>query len=142
MFEWLGNILGIGTEAMKGWQDRKTERVKAETAVAILNAQAQIEAAKAKVEAAKRGEQIEADYDTEAMKQMEHSWKDEYLCILISLPFILSFIPWFGLQDATKSGWEYLSMAPSWYQWTFIGVVSASFGTRWIVKYFNSKPGA
>lgn len=137
MLEWIGNLLGIGNEAMKGWQDRKTQRVKTETVVAILNAKAQIEAAKAKVDAAKRGEDIEADYDKTAMGAMEHSWKDEYLCILISIPFIMCFIP--GLQKYTEIGWDYLSKAPAWYQWSFVGIVSASFGTRWVVKYFNAK---
>lgn len=70
------------------------------------------------------------DYDIEALKQSERSWKDEYLTILLSLPFIGSFLP--VVQDYVVTGWGYLSQAPNWYQASFIGVIAATFGLRWL----------
>lgn len=74
------------------------------------------------------------DYDIEALKQSQTSWKDEYLTILMSLPFIASFLP--VIQDYVVSGWKYLALAPTWYQMSFIGVIAATFGLRWL---FNRK---
>ena len=68
------------------------------------------------------------DYDVEAQRQMQYSWKDEYLVIVLSLPFIFSFIP--VAQDYVITGWQYLQEAPDWYQWAWLGVISATFGLR------------
>lgn len=70
----------------------------------------------------------DVDYDIEAQRQMQYSWKDEYLVIIMSLPFIASFIP--KIQDYVAVGWTYISAAPDWYQWAFLGIISATFGLR------------
>jgi len=75
-------------------------------------------------------QQATTDYDIQALKQSERSWKDEYLTILLSLPVIGSFIP--GVQDSVVLGWDYLAKAPAWFQVAFIGVIAATFGLRWL----------
>ena len=70
------------------------------------------------------------DYDIEALNASTTSWKDEYLTILLSLPVIGSFVP--GVQDSMLHGWEYLDKAPVWFQTSFIGVIAAAFGLRWL----------
>jgi hypothetical protein len=72
------------------------------------------------------------DYDIEANKGMRYSWKDEYFVLILSFPFIGSFIP--HIQDYMLQGWEYLSKAPDWYRWAFLASLGASFGVRWGVK--------
>lgn len=74
------------------------------------------------------------DWDTEALRQTQYSWKDEYVVLVLTMPFIASFIP--GLQDHVIVGWEYVSKAPEWYQWSFMGAIAASLGIRWA---FNRK---
>jgi len=75
------------------------------------------------------------DYDIEALRQSQNSWKDEYLTILLSLPIIGSFFP--VVQDYVATGWTYVSQAPLWYQASFIGVIAASFGLRWLFSKYN-----
>jgi len=75
----------------------------------------------------------ELDYDIEAQRQMKYSWKDEYLVIVLTLPFIFSFIP--VAQDHVIIGWEYIAKAPDWYQWSFMGIIIATFGLRTMAKF-------
>ncbi|MDT9547700.1 MAG: hypothetical protein RI826_10255 [Chlorobium phaeovibrioides] len=82
-------------------------------------------------------QQATTDYDIQALKQSERSWKDEYLTILLSLPVIGSFIP--GVQDSVVLGWDYLAKAPVWFQVAFIGVIAATFGLRWLFGNVRAK---
>ncbi|KAA6233116.1 hypothetical protein FP507_08745 [Chlorobium phaeovibrioides] len=82
-------------------------------------------------------QQATTDYDIQALKQSERSWKDEYLTILLSLPVIGSFIP--GVQDSVVLGWDYLAKAPVWFQVAFIGVIAATFGLRWLFGNVRGK---
>jgi hypothetical protein len=70
------------------------------------------------------------NYDLAAMNAQVSSWKDEYLTILLSAPVIGSFVP--GVQDYVVRGWGYLDKAPLWFQTSFIGVIAATFGLRWL----------
>ena len=80
------------------------------------------------------------NYDIEAQRQMQYSWKDEYLMFVLSLPFIGNFIP--VVQDYVKVGWIYSAGAPQWYQWAFTGVICATFGLRgWKAFNWNSSTG-
>ena len=99
-----------------------------------IKAEGAVRKAEAKVEKEVRIIQNQADYDTTAMKASESSWKDEYLVIILSMPFIGSFIP--GVQDHMAKGWDYVAKAPEWYQWCFYGAIIATFGLRWM---FNKK---
>lgn len=70
------------------------------------------------------------NYDIEALKASGSTWKDEYLTILLSLPVIGSFVP--IVQDYVVVGWGYIEKAPLWFQTSFIGVIAATFGLRWL----------
>ncbi|WP_456322098.1 hypothetical protein, partial [Hydrogenimonas sp.] len=83
-------------------------------------------------EMAKQGMKIESDWDTNAQKQMENSWKDEYLLFLLTLPIVGSFIP--QAQEYVVVGWGYIAQAPEWYIFSFLGVVAATFGLRWLIR--------
>lgn len=71
-----------------------------------------------------------SDYDMAALNASSSSWKDEYLTILLSAPVIGSFVP--GVQDYVVRGWDFLAKAPLWFQTSFIGVIAATFGLRWL----------
>lgn len=84
----------------------------------------------AQIKRAERAQQNESDYDTEAMKQMQFSWKDEWFMVVFTVPLIMA---WFDEERAVR--WiEFVSRLPEWYQWCLIGMIVASFGLRWYFK--------
>lgn len=125
----LMDIIGAFTKPISdgftAWNDGRVriKEAKINAQVARYNAEARL---------AEKEADAERDWDMEALKQQENSWRDEYLTILLSLPLIGSFIP--DIQDHVVRGWEYLQKAPLWYQLCFMGVVAATFGLRW---WFN-----
>jgi len=114
-----------------------------------------------KIEAEGRVEQARAlavataNYDNYAQQQMSRTWKDEYLVVLISFPYIVSFLtPFielavkisyaetitprlFDMTSTLAKSWELVGQAPDWYQWSFMGIVIATFGLRWAAGGFT-----
>jgi len=80
----------------------------------------------------------EIDWDIEAIKATQSSWKDEWLTLLLSAPFILSFCGEWG-RKITADGFEALGTAPAWYTYSFGVVIAASFGIRSATKFFGGK---
>lgn len=80
----------------------------------------------------------EIDWDLEAMKATQNSWKDEWLTLLLSFPFILSFCGETGREWAA-AGFTALEQAPSWYSYSLGVVIAASFGVRSATKFFGGK---
>lgn len=101
-----------------------------------IDASAKVKVAKAEaeIERAKREQSAEADWDIEALRASQSSWKDEYLTMIVSYPFIINFLPYPELQQAVAEGWLRLAQAPSWYPVLFMGICAASFGLRWWFK--------
>lgn len=70
---------------------------------------------------------------------MASSWKDELLVGLFSFPFVVVF--WFALSgddegiERVKHAFAVMSELPDWYQWAFLGIVSAVFGLRGLDKF-------
>ena len=79
----------------------------------------------------------EIDWDLEAIKGAQNSWKDEWLVILFSVPLILAFIP--GMEDVVSHGFQQLEQMPEWYQYSLGVIVAASFGTTAATKFFGKK---
>ena len=82
------------------------------------------------------------NYDVEAQRQMQFSWKDEYFSIVFTGPIIISFLAPFidllmaenpkTLTETLPIAWEAVAMAPDWYQWSVMGMIAATFGLRWL----------
>ena len=130
MFQFLGPILSLVSEPVKSFMETRT--IKAEN-------KAKIEEAKvnAQIRGIERTAESEINYDIEALRQQQYSWKDEFALLVITLPFIGSFLPW--TQEFVMLGWDYVSRAPEWYSYTFIGAISASLGIRWATKMVGKK---
>ena len=107
-----GAIVNAVGSIFGGWVDLKKAKYKSEEARFMAQAQA------------------EADWDQEALRQAQYSWKDELITIIIFAPLIVA---WF---DAEKAGaWvEFVGKMPLWYQLIMTGIVAASFGLRWLFK--------
>ena len=80
----------------------------------------------------------EIDWDIEAMKATQNSWKDEWITLLFSIPLILAFCGEWGNQ-IVQEGFTALEVMPDWYQYSLGGIVSASIGMRGVSKYFGKK---
>jgi len=115
-------IISLVSTVFQGWMGAK--KVKAEGKAKI---------AQAKVDATIKRIDAQQTMDINAANDMKHSWKDEFLTILMSVPIIMCFIP--GLSDYALRGFEVLSETPEWYRWAFLGIIAASFGLRvWLNK--------
>ena len=108
------------------WLDNKKEEKKA-------TATAEIALKHAEAEVYRRKATHEADWDLEAMRGSKDSWKDEWFVIILSLPFIASFIP--QLQPYVKEGFVILERdCPDWYKAALGVAIAASFGMRSFAK--------
>ena len=80
----------------------------------------------------------EIDWDIEAIKATQNSWKDEWITLLFSIPLILAFCGEWG-NDIVQAGFAALETMPTWYQYSLGGIVSASIGMRSVSKFFTGK---
>jgi len=117
----LSGLIAPVAGVINKWQDGRQKKAERKDRLA----EAEVNGRIARIARESEGD---INYDIEAQRQMQYSWKDEFLMFVLSLPFIGSFIP--VVQDYVVKGWEYLTLAPSWYQWAFLGVISATFGLR------------
>ncbi len=120
---WLTSLFKPVSDVVNKWQDGRQK--KAERAD-------RIEEARVVGQIALINKHAEGDgnADLEAMRQMQFSWKDEYLTIIFTMPFIASFIPSDRVQAAMVAGWAAVAETPEWYQWCLVGIVIATFGLR------------
>ena len=96
------------------------------------------EIAQAKHQAKMSQIQNDADWESKMADASAHSWKDEWLTILFSIPLILSFCGEWG-REIVSNGFQALEAMPQYYQYTLGVIVSASFGTRAATKFFGKK---
>lgn len=82
----------------------------------------------AEIEAKARRIQNDQDWESEMARASATSWKDEYLVLLFSFPFIMSFIP--PMVPYVQAGFDVLATAPQWYSIGLGVMISASFGVR------------
>ena len=120
----VGSLLGT-------WLEGKVETKKAETVAKV---------ATAKVEATIMEKKAtgEIDWDLTMADASKHSWKDEWLTILFSVPLVLAFCGEWGRTIVTN-GFAALDGMPDYYKYTLGIIVSASFGTRAATKFFGGK---
>ena len=118
-------LLGVAGDVVKGVVD--TRKAKAEQKVTEI---------KAKTSLMEKQIKGEVDWDLEAIKNTQESWKDEWLVLLFSIPLILSFCGDWG-RDIVFNGFQALSQAPDWYKYTLGVIVSASFGIKGATKFFK-----
>ena len=123
----LGPVLGIA----KGFME--TRAVKQKHKLDLESAQTN-----AQIKRLENAAQTVGDYDLEALKQTQYSYKDEVAMAVVVAPFIGSFLPW--TQEYVKLGWIHLAEhSPNWYGPLFCAVIAASMGIRWAVSTFGKK---
>jgi len=120
----LGPVVDIVGTSIKGFVD--TKKAKAEQKVTEI---------KAKTSLMEKQIKGEVDWDLEAIKGSQGSWKDEYLTIIFSIPLLLCFLPF--TVEYVERGFAALSQTPDWYKYTLGVIVSASFGIKGATKLFK-----
>ena len=115
----LAALIGPISQLAGTWLEGKVEKTKAEAVIMEKKATGEI------------------DWDLEAIKGSQNSWKDEWLVILFSIPLILAFIP--GMEEVVANGFAQLETMPEWYQYSLGVIVAASFGVRSATKFFGKK---
>jgi len=105
-------------------------------ATSIIDGKTQLKLTEAEI----RKKQLtgEIDWDLEAIKATQNSWKDEWITLLFSVPLILAFCGDWGNQ-IVSAGFVALESMPQWYQLALGGIVSASIGMRSVSKFFGKK---
>ena len=69
---------------------------------------------------------------TEQIRQQEHSWKDEWLCLFFTALMGMHFVPYF--QDTMQRGWQILQTADPMFFYIILTIVGASFGVTTMNK--------
>jgi len=126
----LAALIGPISQLAGTWLEGKVEKTKAETGAKVAKARAEATIMEKKATG-------EIDWDLEAIKGSQSSWKDEWLVILFSVPLILAFIP--GMEGVVANGFAQLDAMPEWYQYSLGVIVAASFGVRSATKFFGKK---
>jgi hypothetical protein len=70
----------------------------------------------------------EIDWEIEAIRSAQNSWKDELWTIVFVLILAANFVP--SLQDTMAVGFANLETTPLWVQWGMYASIAASFGIR------------
>ena len=124
MIQFLAPLASLATTWLEGSVEKSKAKTHAE--VALKNAEAIVYEKKATAD---------IDWDLEAIKGAQNSWKDEWLCVLFSIPMIMAFIP--GLEGVVAKGFKQLEMMPDWYQYSLGVIIAASFGIRGATRLFR-----
>lgn len=111
------NIMGYVGDHFEKKRERKLIRMEADIAIESK-----------RQEAIMLKDTAEIKWDIIQAENQAGSWKDEYMVIVLSFPFIGSFIP--EIQDHILVGFQYLEQAPDSYLAAWALAVAASFGFR------------
>ena len=124
-------LLGPISSLAGTWLEGKVEEKKAVAGAKVARAKAEATIMEKKATG-------EIDWDLKMADASAHSWKDEWLTILFSIPLILAFCGDWGRQIVSE-GFAALEAMPQYYQYTLGTIVAASFGTRAATKFFGKK---
>ena len=114
----IGQIIGSIGSLATAWVDGKTAVQKANAEIKLKQATGEI------------------DWELEAIRSAQNSWKDEYLVGLFSIPLILVFTGEKG-REIVAEGFIALESMPEWYQYTLGVIVASSFAVRSATKFFR-----
>lgn len=126
LLAFFGSIIGLGAD----WLKRKQETAAAQAERKDRVAEAETNA---RIRRLENAQDAEIEWDTEAVKQMSSSWKDEWFTVLLSIPLVLAFLPWDWAKEAVSRGFDNLEKMPEWYAISLGLAIAASFGYRKLV---------
>jgi len=119
----IATLTGQTVEAVIAYKRAKVT-LKANIELERLKGKAAYEQAKTK--RASESEGHDAVWESQSIANS--GWKDEWVLIILSIPMILSFIPY--TQQFVVSGFVALDGTPLWYRTTVMTIYLATFGIR------------
>ena len=119
----IATLTGQTVEAVLNYKSAKMQ-LKADIVLEKLRGKAAYE--RAKSERAVISEGRDAEWESQSIANS--GWKDEWVIIIMSIPMILSFIPW--TQPFVVQGFVALDATPLWYRTTVMTIYLATFGIR------------
>lgn len=125
----VGKALGLGSGILEKKQKLQEMKLEGATKIAVAQAEAEVARLNKSIDA-------EISWDAAAVQQMDKSWKDEYLTLMLSAPMILAFLGDWG-RTAVSEGFSAIQGAPDWYKVAFLTTIAASFGIRALVDKFG-----
>jgi len=119
----IGSVLGgLGGKVVDAWSARgerkHTEKVRTLEIEELRH--------KTKMEMAMKSQEMDNSWELEQIKNS--GWKDEFVLLLLSIPMVLSFIPY--TVQYVEDGFVALGKTPDWYQWLILSVFAAIYGIR------------
>jgi len=110
-------LIGVAGDAVKGFVD--TKKAKAELKVTAIKAATKL-----------KEDQIagKVAWEASAVNQMDGSWKDELILVVLLFPAVLVFVP--GMTDHIHAGFIALQSLPDYYKHLLYIACSASFGIK------------
>jgi len=119
----VGALLGAPAEQIAEYLKEK-QRLKSEFKLARLRA-------RVAGERAKEARAIQADtndHEWSLLQIQDSGWKDEFVLIVVSTPFILGFVP--GMDQYVHTGFANLADTPVWYQVMIVTIFFAIYGIK------------
>ena len=73
-----------------------------------------------------------ADWEQLHAKGSQSSWKDEWVLVMFSIPFILGFVHIGGFNgpEVVSAGFDAFAKMPEWYSYTLVTISLAAYGIR------------
>lgn len=71
---------------------------------------------------------LDADSNWESLQIQNSGWKDEWVLLLLSVPLVLVFVPFYA--SYILAGFGILEKTPDWYRWLVLLVFTAIYGIR------------
>lgn len=130
-------LIGIGKNALESKAKRKM--VEAESKIKIAQAKTDAE-----VNRINSNTTSDNATDFEAVKQLDRTWKDEFIIILFMMPvFSAAIVPfiiayksggWEQLNQYTIDSFKSLNELPQWYPYVIGLILVATFGFRSLIR--------
>lgn len=123
---WAKIIATLTGQTVEAVLEYKSAKRKAITDIKLETLRGKAAYERAKTERAENSEG--RDHEWEMQSIANSGWKDEYVLIVMSVPMILSFIPY--TQPFVVSGFIALDGTPLWYRTIVASIYLATFGLR------------
>ena len=85
--------------------------------------------------------QHKSTWEIEGVKSGQNSWKDEFVTLFVSAPYIIIWIGALTDQSWIIERMEYafqvMDETPAWFHWTFVSVILAAVGIRATKEFFG-----
>ena len=110
-----GSVIGAVADLAGGYLKGKQEKAQAKQKLEV-----------AKIEAQTTKALQDGEWENEAIKATDNSWKDEFaLCVLLAPAIAVYFVP-----ERVQEGFDVLATLPEWYTYLLFIGISSSFGIK------------